>query len=79
MQSEGLIVGDNEPYAIDIGIDYTVPEHAMRRGLPHLQIEFRQDLIADAIGAERWAGVFADALTPMIGDPALHRVVRYWP
>ncbi|VVE44084.1 N-formylglutamate amidohydrolase [Pandoraea anhela] len=59
---EDLCVGDNQPYTLDIGIDFTTPEHAMRRGLAHLQVEFRQDLIADPEGAIHWADVFVDAL-----------------
>lgn len=61
-QREDLIVGDNLPYSLDIGIDFTTPEHAIRRGLAHLQIEFRQDLISDPADASRWADIFVDAL-----------------
>src|SRR5690606_36212900 len=37
-RQHGLVVGDNDPYAVDIGVDYTVPEHALRRGLPYLML-----------------------------------------
>lgn len=57
-----LLVGDNTPYRIDPLIDYSVPFHAIRRGLPHLQVEFRQDLIASAASQRRWALRFAKAL-----------------
>ena len=43
----GLIVGDNEPYAVSDATDYTIPVHGERRGLPHALIEIRQDLIAE--------------------------------
>jgi predicted N-formylglutamate amidohydrolase len=33
-----VTVGDNQPYDLVIGEDFTTPEHAMRRGLAHLQI-----------------------------------------
>lgn len=46
-------VGDNEPYAMD-SIDYTVPRHAIARGLDYLEIEIRQDLIADPTGERTW-------------------------
>lgn len=49
-----LVVGDNEPYAMDI-IDYTVPLHAYPRALPYAEIEIRQDLLADAAGIEQWS------------------------
>ncbi len=56
-----LKVGDNEPYAMD-DIDYTAPVHAQRRGLEYLELETRQDLIADAIGQERFAASYAQML-----------------
>ena len=63
----GMLVGDNQPYALDPAEDYTVPHHAMRRGLRHLQVEFRQDLIATEPGAVKWAKVFGDALGEVLG------------
>ncbi|HEX3846289.1 MAG TPA: N-formylglutamate amidohydrolase [Steroidobacteraceae bacterium] len=58
-----VIVGDNQPYGVDIGDDFTTPEHAMTRGLPHLQVEFRQDLLSTVEDARRWADVLHEALT----------------
>ena len=49
----GLVVGDNEPYAVSDLTDYTVPVHAERRGLPHVEIEIRQDLICRTGGPDR--------------------------
>ena len=57
-----VVVGDNQPYDLDPEVDYTIPFHALRRGLLHLQVEFRQDEIADAIAQRRWAERFAGAL-----------------
>jgi predicted N-formylglutamate amidohydrolase len=51
----GLIIGDNEPYAVGDLTDYTIPVHGERRGLPHVEIEIRQDLIAEAGGQRIWA------------------------
>jgi hypothetical protein len=34
---------------------YTIPIHAERRGLHHVLIEIRQDLIADESGRRAWA------------------------
>jgi predicted N-formylglutamate amidohydrolase len=62
----GFVVGDNQPYALDPAEDYTVPMHAMRRALRHLQVEFRQDLIANDQGAAKWAAVFGDALQEVL-------------
>jgi predicted N-formylglutamate amidohydrolase len=61
-----ILVGDNLPYALDSREDHTVPRHAARLGLPHLQVEFRQDLIATDPDAIRWAEVLLDALRPVL-------------
>src|SRR6267143_1755772 len=52
---DGLVVGDNEPYAVSDLTDYTVPVHGEGRGLPHVEIEIRQDQIADPAGQTAWA------------------------
>jgi len=54
-EEPGLIIGENAPYSVSDATDYTVPIHAERRGLPHVLIEIRQDLIADAAGQRQWA------------------------
>jgi predicted N-formylglutamate amidohydrolase len=51
----GLVVGDNEPYAVSDTSDYTIPVHGEARGLINSGIEIRQDLIADAAGQQQWA------------------------
>ena len=61
--ADGHVVEANQPYQIGDETDYTVPVHGERRGLDAVLIEIRQDLIADLPGAERWAGVLADALS----------------
>jgi len=61
-----IVVGDNQPYNLDLLEDYTVPVHAIRRGLPYLQVEIRQDLIADPAGARRWADLLLAALRPAL-------------
>ena len=61
-QDAGIAVGDNEPYNLDPTVDYSVPQHAMLRGLQHLQVEFRNDVIADRDAQHQWALRFADAL-----------------
>jgi len=55
-------VGDNQPYNLDPHVDYTTPHHALRRGLRHLQVEFRQDEIASVAGQKLWAERFGGAL-----------------
>jgi predicted N-formylglutamate amidohydrolase len=64
LRAEGdLIVGANEPYALTGDSDYSVPTHAAARGLLHVEIEIRQDLIADEAGQAAWAERFARLLT----------------
>ena len=60
----GLVAGDNEPYAMN-NIDYTAP--APRPGGPGrdmLELEVRQDLIAEPAGQRR----YADLLAPLIAQ-----------
>ena len=51
----GLIVADNEPYFVSDDTDYTIPIHAEARGLAHVEIEVRQDLVTTAQGQAEWA------------------------
>lgn len=56
IRAEGQwVVGDNEPYSISDGSDYAIPVHGEQRGLPHVELEVRQDLIADEAGQAEWA------------------------
>jgi predicted N-formylglutamate amidohydrolase len=56
LRDEGdLVVGDNEPYSVNSTSDYAVPVHGEGRGLLHVELEIRQDLIADAAGQQAWA------------------------
>ena len=68
LREEGdLAVGDNAPYAITATSDYTVPVHGEERALPHVEIEIRQDLIADKAGQAKWAARLA-RLLPLADD-----------
>jgi len=58
-RDERLQVGDNEPYAIEEDSDYTLPTHGEARGIAHVGLEIRQDLIADEAGQKTWAGRLA--------------------
>lgn len=50
-----LLVGDNEPYSVGDLTDYGVVVYGEKRGIPHVEIEIRQDLLADDAGQEAWA------------------------
>jgi len=67
LRAEGeLVVGENEPYAATPDTDYALLVHGERRGLLHVEIEVRQDLISVASGqdacADRLARVLPRAL-----------------
>jgi len=56
LRQEGdLAVAENLPYQVSDETDYGVPVHAEAGGLDYLEIEIRQDLIADAAGQSAWA------------------------
>jgi predicted N-formylglutamate amidohydrolase len=61
-------VGDNQPYRMD-EVDFTIPHHCRPRGLDYLELETRQDLIADESGqrevAERLAKLLPEALADL--------------
>ncbi len=68
-QMEGICVGDNQPYPGRHPYDHTVAFHAASRGIAHVAIEVRQDLIGNAENAQHWAGVLATALAEPLADP----------
>ena len=70
LKRDGFTVGDNEPYRLSSTSDYTIPVHAERRGLPYVEIELRQDLIAEATGQAEWAARLA-RLLPAAASRAL--------
>ena len=61
-REDTLIVGDNEPYFVSDETDYSIPHHGEARGLPHVEIEIRQDLITEESGQSEWAERIARAL-----------------
>ena len=73
----GLIVGDNQPYSLEIGHDFTVPEHALLRGLAHLQVEFRNDLVATIAGAYRFADQFFAAMNSIAETASWYKPEYY--
>jgi predicted N-formylglutamate amidohydrolase len=68
LRKEGdLVVGDNEPYAVNDTTDYTIPVHGEARGLINTGIEIRQDLIGDQSGQQQWA----ERLARILGEIAV--------
>lgn len=60
-----LVVGDNEPYSGRLRGD-CMYRHGTSRGLPHVLIEVRNDLIADAAGQAAWASLLARCLADVL-------------
>ena len=48
----------------------------MARGLPHVAVELRQDLVASEAGAAEWAARLAGALAPILARPEIYYVER---
>jgi predicted N-formylglutamate amidohydrolase len=61
-RERGLNIADNEPYFVSDATDYTIPHHGEARDLPHVEIEIRQDLVAEEAGQAEWAQRIARAL-----------------
>ncbi|WP_175561770.1 N-formylglutamate amidohydrolase [Kaistia soli] len=57
-----LTVGDNEPYSAKDNVDYTIRRHGRDRGLPHVMIEVRNDLLRTSAGIDGWTKRLGDAL-----------------
>ncbi len=66
-------VGDNEPYAVTAITDYAIPVHGEGRGIPHIGLEIRQDLIAEPSGQTAWAERIAGWLAPLPRELAIAR------
>ena len=70
-----LTIGDNEPYDGALAGD-TLHEFGTMRGVAHILIEIRQDLIAMPAGAEAWASRVALALKPALARPDVRMIER---
>ena len=63
-----IVVGINQPYDVSDQTDYAIPRYGEALGLPHLEIEVRQDLIDTMEGQNQWArtltAILADLVLP---------------
>jgi predicted N-formylglutamate amidohydrolase len=71
-----LVVGDNEPYDGALVGD-AMNRHGTGRGLPHVLIEIRQDLVADKAGQAAWAERLARLVPPLLELPRTRHIVHY--
>lgn len=58
-----LVVGDNQPYSVGDETDYAIPVYGEQRAIPHVELEIRQDLLADESGQITWAQRLVCALS----------------
>lgn len=58
----GFTVGENVPYVVDMVNDYTLPVHAEAQHIPYVELEWRNDVIADPVDRSRLVGIVAKAL-----------------
>jgi predicted N-formylglutamate amidohydrolase len=56
----------NEPYGPEDGVLHTLNLHAAPRGLAHVMVEIRNDLVADERGQQQWAERLCAALTQVV-------------
>lgn len=61
LEAAGLNVGDQLPYS-GTSLNATMNRHAEANGIPYLGVEMRQDLVRDAVGQARFAGILASVL-----------------
>lgn len=69
-------VGDNQPYS-GREVGFTMDTHGGAAGLPHVEVEIRQDLLADDGGCAQWADRIGDVLEIVLQDRTLYEVQHY--
>lgn len=67
LRAAGWCVGDNEPYSGELEGD-TLSQHGTGRGLPHVLVEIRNDLIATEADQRLWAERLAPILSEVIEE-----------
>lgn len=72
LRDEGdLVVGDNEPYSGRTHAGYSLFEHGQDRGLHHVMIEVRQDLLDDETGIAAWSDRLERCFRRMLADAGI--------
>ena len=72
-----FVIGDNEPYSARVLAGATRSWHAESRGLPHVILEIRNDLLANAAGIESVASALHAALEPVLAEPELYTIQHF--
>ncbi len=70
LRAENLHVGMHEPYDVRDYYGTSVDKHGREKGLPHLLIEIRQDLIGDTKGVRKMGDLFTPILRTLVKEAA---------
>ena len=62
VKAPDAVIGMNEPYGVADDEDNTIPRFGEARGIPHVLIEIRNDLIRNTAGQSRWGRVLTRSL-----------------
>ena len=73
--SPALSIGDNEPYSGRL-IKDSMYTHATLRGLAHVLIEIRQDLIREPEGQDHWGALLTNVLNKVLQNPEQLKTLR---
>jgi len=68
----GLVAAFNEPYRGGLETDYGIPVHGEARGIQHVLIEIRNDLISNSTGQTEWAALLGSAISAVVAQGASH-------
>lgn len=71
-----LCVGDNQPYS-GREVGFTMDTHGGAAGLAHVEVEIRQDLLADDENCAYWADRIGNVLETMLQNRILYEVRHY--
>ncbi len=74
LHGAGLDVGDNKPYSAK-AYNYTIDRHVGARGLRHLTLEIRQDLLVDETHVRQWADLLMPPLQALLGEDCVAKSV----
>jgi predicted N-formylglutamate amidohydrolase len=76
LASRGHAVALNEPYS-GITHGYCLKVHGLAQGLPHAQLEIRQDLIGTEAGQAAWADLLAPILESQMADATMQTIEHH--
>ena len=71
-----FVVGVNQPYS-GVTHGYALKVHGLAHGLPHAELEIRQDLIDTPDGRKFWADLLTDALRDILAQDDLRKIEHY--